>query len=421
MNTNATTVVLAPAKSTILDNRWLQLCCGILCMAMVSNMQYGWTLFTNPMSAKMGWTLVQIQVAFTIMIISQTTAMPVQGYLIDRFGPRPVVMAAGIFTGASWLIDANASSLPMLYFGAVFGGLGMGGVVAACSGNLLKWFPDRLGLAAGLVAMGFGLGSAAFINPMINAIKTGSYENTFLTFGTLFGTTIFLISWLMRSPPNGNGNAAALGGRRSYTPTEVLRTWPFWMMYVAFICVGAGGLMVIAQIAPMAKDMQLDEFPVTLVGVTLPALVFAMWIDRVLNGVTRPFFGWVSDVIGRENTMFIAFSLEAAGIVALAMTGNHPVAFVLLTGLVFFAWGEIFSLFPATVSDIYGPRYNSTNVCLLQTALGVAASVVPLANVVKNMTGSWDMVFFIAAGMNVVAAVMGLLLKPARARLKKHS
>lgn len=425
MNMNTATAAttssaaMASTSEATKNNRWLQLCYGIVCMAMASNIQYGWTLFVNPINAKTGWTLVAIQVAFTIMVVAQTWLMPIEGYLIDRFGPKPVVMGAGVLIGSAWVLNGTATSLPVLYAAAALGGLGVGGVVAMGSGNMMKWFPDRRGLAAGLVAMGFGLGSAVFINPMVNMIKTQGYESTFVTFGLIFGTTIFALSWFMRSPPAGYKVQVAnvtVKERRSYTPVEMMKTLPFWILYLSFVLIAAGGLMVIAQIAPMAKDMKIADVPVSMVGLTLPALVFAMTIDRVLNGVTRPFFGWVSDNIGRENTMFLAFALEGLGIWALAVFGHDPLSFVLLTGFVFFAWGEIFSLFPATIGDTYGPKFTATNVTLLLTAQGVGALVVPLSGVVQRATGNWDMVFLIAASMNVAAALLSLLLKPIRKR-----
>ena len=162
-----------------------------------------------------------------------------------------------------------------------------------------------------------------------------------------------------------------------------------------FVLVGAGGLMATAQLAPIANDFEVAKVPVSLLGITLPALTFALSIDRVLNGVTRPFFGWVSDHIGRENTMFIAFGLEAVGIWALSAFGHDPVLFVILSGVVFFAWGEIYSLFPSTCTDIYGTQYATTNAGLLYTAKGTASLLVPLGNVLMAATGSWHAVFVI--------------------------
>jgi len=186
-------------------------------------------------------------------------------------------------------------------------------------------------------------------------------------------------------------------------------------MYLMFVMVGAGGLMATAQLAPIAKDFKVDGVAVSLLGLTLPALTFALSIDRVLNGICRPFFGWVSDNIGRENTMFVAFLLEGIGIYALFYLASSPLYFVILSGLVFFAWGEIYSLFPATCTDIYGRKFATTNYGLLYTAKGTAALLVPLANVLTTATGSWHAVFLVAAALNIVAAVMALaLLKPMR-------
>jgi OFA family oxalate/formate antiporter-like MFS transporter len=203
---------------------------------------------------------------------------------------------------------------------------------------------------------------------------------------------------------------------RDYTPVEMVRSPIFWVMYAMFVLVGAGGLMATAQLAPIANDFKVAGVPVTLIGITLPALTFALSIDRVLNGITRPFFGWVSDHIGRENTMFIAFSLEAVGIWALSSFGHDPVLFVVLSGLVFFAWGEIYSLFPSTCTDVYGTKYATTNAGLLYTAKGTASLLVPLSNVLMVATGDWHAVFVVAAIMNAIAAVMALaVLRPLRA------
>jgi OFA family oxalate/formate antiporter-like MFS transporter len=188
-------------------------------------------------------------------------------------------------------------------------------------------------------------------------------------------------------------------------------------MYAMFVMVGAGGLMATAQLAPIAKDFKIDAIPVSILGLTLPALTFALSIDRVLNGFTRPFFGWVSDHIGRENTMFIAFLLEGIGIYALLLVASDPFLFVILSGVVFFAWGEIYSLFPATCTDIYGRKFATTNYGMLYTAKGTASLLVPLANVLTTATGNWTAVFIVAAALNIVAAILALVaLKPMRAR-----
>ena len=403
-----------------LINRWLQLFLGIVCMAMIANLQYGWTLFVNPLDAKYGWGKAAIQVAFFIFVLTETWLVPVEGYLVDKFGPRPVVMWGGILVGIAWVMNAYANSLAMLYIAAAIGGVGAGAVYGTCVGNALKWFPDRRGLAAGLTAAGFGMGSALTIIPIQAIIKTSGYEAAFLYFGIGQGVIVFLLSFGLLAPHKSDVQEAAvlIQTKRDFKWQEMIKTPVFWLMYAMFVMMAAGGLMATAQLGPIAKDLHIADVPVSILGLTLPALTFALTIDRVLNGVTRPFFGWVSDHIGRENTMFIAFGIEAIGIVMLAQFGADPFLFVLLTGLVFFAWGEIYSLFPATCADTYGSKFATTNAGLLYTAKGTAAIIVPFTSMITASTGSWHAVFYMAAGLNALAAVLALfVLKPLRTKM----
>jgi OFA family oxalate/formate antiporter-like MFS transporter len=386
-------------------------------MVMIANLQYGWTLFVGPIDQKYHWGRAAIQVAFTIFVLTETWLVPIEGYLIDKFGPRAMISASGVLVAIAWVINSVADSLPLLYLGAAIGGIGAGVVYGGSVGNALKWFPDRRGLAAGLTAAGFGAGSALTVIPIANMIASSGYESAFLWFGLGQGIVVILIGLLLRAPEPGEvpASQAVQQSRRDYEWKEVLKTPPFYIMYAMFVMVGAGGLMAIAQLAPIANDFKIAGVPVSLVGLTLPALTFALTIDRVLNGICRPFFGWVSDQIGRENTMFIAFFLEGIGIFALLYFGTDPVLFVILSGLVFFAWGEIYSLFPATCTDLYGKKYATTNYGMLYTAKGTAALLVPLANVLTSATGNWHAVFYVAAILNLIAAVMALaVLKPMR-------
>ena len=401
--------------------KWWQLAFGVICMAMIANLQYGWTLFVEPMNEKHQWGRAAIQVAFTIFVVFETWLVPVEGWFVDKFGPRPVVFIGGILCALSWGLNSVASSLTMLYISAALGGAGAGAVYGTAVGAALKWFPDRRGLAAGITAAGFGAGSALTIVPIAAMIKSQGYEHTFLFFGLIQGAVVLLASLFLMSPKPGQVPVVAATSttqsRRSYGPGEMLKAPVFWVMYLMFVLVAAGGLMATAQLGSIAKDFKIADVPVSILGLTLPALTFALSIDRVLNGVTRPFFGWVSDNIGRENTMFIAFSLEAVGVLALAHFGADPIAFVILTGLVFFAWGEIYSLFPATCGDTFGSRFATTNAGLLYTAKGTASLVVPLASVAVAKLGNWDLVFMLTAGVNALAALMALfVLKPLRAR-----
>jgi MFS transporter, OFA family, oxalate/formate antiporter len=400
--------------------RWGQLVMGIICMAMIANLQYGWTLFVNPIADKHGWTRAAIQVAFTIFVLTETWLVPIEGYLVDKYGPRVVVMGGGILAGLGWMINAYADTLTLLYIGAAVGGIGAGAVYGTCVGNALKWFPDRRGLAAGLTAAGFGAGSALTVVPISAYIHNHGYEAAFMYFGIGQGAIIFLLSWfLARAPEHKSsahaGTARVQQTRKDYSPGEMMRKPVFWVMYVMFVMVAAGGLMATAQLAPIAKDFKIDGVPVSIMGLALPALTFALAIDRVLNGLTRPFFGWVSDQIGRELTMFIAFGLESVGILALYQFGSDPVLFVILTGLVFFAWGEIYSLFPSTCADTFGSKYAAANAGLLYTAKGTAALLVPLSSMLTAATGSWHAVFIVASVMNGIAAALAwFALRPMR-------
>lgn len=388
-------------------------------MTMVANLQYGWILFVDPMQARFGWDLSAIQVAFTIFVVAETWLVPLEGYFEDLFGPKPLVLFGGLLVGAAWVINSKLTSLPVLYLAQAIGGIGAGAVYGTCVGNALKWFPDHRGLAAGVTAAGFGMGSAATIVPISMLIDKSGYQDAFLYFGLLQGVVVCLCALGMSSPEKEDDEEipviAADHRHRQYAPLEMAKAPLFWLLYCMFVMIAAGGLMATAQLAPIAKTFGVADVPVSALGMTLPALTFALSIDRVLNGVTRPFFGWLSDAIGRETTMFIAFGFEGLAILALSEYGHTPGMFVLLTGFVFFAWGEIYSLFPATCADSFGTKYAAANAGLLYTAKGTAALLVPLSSMIAARAGGWHVVFYIAAGLNIATALLAALaLRPLR-------
>jgi len=417
-----------------LRTRWVQLGIGILCMVMIANLQYGWTLFVLPITHAHGWARADVQWAFTVFVLAETWLLPFEGWVIDRLGPRPLVFVGGILVGGSWLLNGAATSLTMLYAAAAMGGIGAGIVYAATVGNALRWFTEKRGLATGLTAAGFGAGSAVTIVPISNWIAAHGYESAFMVFGTVQGVVLMVAALFLCSPPgfevgvaaqpgadfgedpvHGAGHGSYVAVSSGLSPRQVLGRPAFWLMYAMFVMVGSGGLMATAQLAVIASDYGVDKSPVSILGLSLPALTFALSLDRILNGVTRPFFGWVSDLIGREVTMFVAFMLEGFGIFALLMFAHSPVAFVLISGMVFFAWGEIYSLFPALCTDLFGRRHAAANYGMLYTAKGTAALVVPLASVLREATGSWVSVFYLAALFNITAALLALLvLRPMR-------
>jgi OFA family oxalate/formate antiporter-like MFS transporter len=450
---------------------------------MIANLQYGWTFFVPDIQKTFQWERGEIQIAFTLFVLLETWLVPIEGWFVDKWGPKLVVLVGGILSGLGWVMNSYATTLGGLtgfYVAQIVAGIGAGGVYGTCIGNALRWFPERRGLAAGLTAAGFGAGSALTVAPIQNMIAgkpildfslfgvpvfletaARGFQATFFWFGIWQGAIIVVLALLLRAPRPGEVPAAVassqtLQTRRQFSPSEVIGPPSLWvagaavalvaglglwavglqfyvpltlaalifiggggivitqgqpiftLMYVMFVLVGAGGLMVTANLAPIAKDLKVDAVPVALLGMTLPALTFAATLDRVLNGLTRPFFGWVSDHIGRELTMFIAFGFEGIGIYYLYLWGSDPFWFVVLSGLVFFAWGEIYSLFPSTATDTFGVRFATTNAGLLYTAKGTAALLVPYANQIQKMTGTWDLVFLIAAAANVGAAVLAI-------------
>ncbi len=402
-------------------NRWAQLLLGVLCMMLIANLQYGWTLFVQPIKAARGWTVAEIQWAFSIFIALETWVTPGGGWMVDtlggRRGPKVTIAIGGVMVAVGWVLNAYADSLVLLYLGAAVSGVGAGFIYATCVGGAVKWFPDRRGLAVGLTAAGFGAGAAVTVIPIKMMIESSGYAHTFLVFGLAQGALLFAVAWFMRSPMPGEVPALApknvAQSLRDHTPREVLGSPVFWLLYVMFVMVSSSGLMATAQLALIASDFGIDK---TLLLGGASVLAVALVVDNVANGAARPFFGWVSDQIGRENTMIIAFTLGGASYLLLGSVGGSPWLFVLFAALIFFTWGEIFSLFPSTCTDAFGSRYATVNAGLLYTAKGTSALLVPFANMIRTETGSWYTVFLTAALMNFLVVGLALfVLKPLRA------
>ncbi|MBV8850391.1 MAG: oxalate/formate MFS antiporter [Methylobacteriaceae bacterium] len=409
-----------PTGTQLSYYRWLQLVMGIVCMAMIANLQYGWTLFVDPIDARHHWGRAAIQLAFSIFVVTETWLVPVEAWFVDRYGPRIVIMFGGVMIALAWILNSYASSLTVLYAAAVIAGIGAGAVYGTCVGNALKWFPDRRGLAAGATAAGFGAGAAVTVVPIAKMIAASGYEQAFFTFGIAQGIIVFILAMFI-NPPTVAMKAAKRHVRVpqtkiDYTPAQVIRAPIFWIMYVTFVMVAAGGLMAAAQIAPIAHDFKIADVPVSLVGFQMAALTFAISLDRIFDGFGRPFFGWVSDNIGRENTMAIAFIIGAISLFTLANYGREPIVFVLFSALYFGVFGEIYSLFPATSGDTFGVKYATTNNGMLYTAKGTASLLVPLASILAASYG-WSAVFIVAVTLNILAALSALfIIKPIRRR-----
>jgi OFA family oxalate/formate antiporter-like MFS transporter len=406
---------------TFLENGWVQLAIGILAMVAITNLQYAWTFFEKPLDDRFHWGWKAIQVAFTAFVLAETWLVPFEGYLVDRLGPRVPVAIGGVMIAVAWTMNAGAASLTMLYVAQLLSGAGAGVVYGACIGNALKWFVRRRGLAAGLTAAAFGAGSALTVAPIIHAIAEHGYKAAFLWFGLGQGLVVMACALVMREPPSWSWEPVP-GILYRYRPPdftwqEMLRTPGFWLLYGMMTLVSVAGLTLISELSKMARDYQVAEVDVTLLGYTAAALPFAAQLDRVLNGITRPIFGWISDHMGRENTMFVAFALEGGAVLLFLHFAYDPVLFVLLTGLVFLGWGEIYSLFPAQCGDMFGRKFATTNYGLLYTAKGTAALFLPAVRWLRESSGHWTPVLWLFVAVAWLVAVLAVAaLKPLRRR-----
>jgi len=387
---SATAVSQSPSETKFL-NRWIILTAAVFSMVAVANFQYGWTLFVKPLQKQLNAEQAIIQITFTVFVLLETWLVPFEGWLVDKFGPRLLVMVAGVLAGLGWVGSGKAESVTALYASYAIAGIGAGIVYGTAVGIALKWFPDHRGLAAGLCAAGFGAGAAFTVAPIASMINSSGYQSTFITWGIIQGVAVIISAMFLQAPPTGwlpktwrQAPAGELVKKRQsvkdFSPGEMAATPQFWLMYVMMTMVATGGLMAVAQLAPMAADFKVDKIPVSVLGLTLPALVFALSADRLVNGFCRPFWGWVSDHIGREYTMTLAFGLEAIAIFTLIQFASHPFLFVILSAFTFFGWGEIFSLFPATCGDFFGRKYATANYGFLYTAKGTASMFVPIGS-----------------------------------------
>ena len=395
-------------------NRWNQLILGVIAMMAISSPQYVWTLFTGPLNQKLGTTLAQLQWTFSLLIILQTWLSPFQAYLVDRFGPRLLIAIGALLSGGSWVLSAWVDNIWALYFTyGVLGGFGTGIIYVGIIGLMVRWFPDRRGLATGLAAAGYGFGAFFTSFPIDTMIKSSGYAHTLIVWGVIQGVVGIVAAQWLRTPPDNyqvsgaspSQAIAAQQTKRSYSPAEMLRSPIFYLLFLMMSMMSTSGLMVVSNVGPFAKEFGVAD--VLVLG--MAALPLSLTLSRVTNGMTRPFFGWVSDHIGREWTMGLAFSLEAVAILVLFAFIDQPALFVVLTGLVFFGWGEIFSLFPSTLTDTFGPKYAATNYGFLYIAQGIGSIFGgPAAAFLKQTTGSWTAVFIVVAVLDALTALLAV-------------
>src|SRR5579862_3364151 len=409
----------AVSKRSPVASPWLQLVIGVVCMVMIANLQYGCTFFVPDIQTKFGWDRASIQIAFTLFVLFETWLVPTEGWFVDKYGPRIVIFVGGVLCAVGWIMNSYATSLGAYYAAQIIAGIGAGGVYGTCIGNALKWFPGRRGLAAGLTAAGFGAGAALTVIPISHMITAYGDQHAFFFFGLLQGAIVVVAGLALLVPPLQLLTAKVKPSTTAYgyTPREVLRSPVFYVLYLMFVLIAAGGLTMTAAVKPMATDFKVDKIPVDLFGFTLAAGVFAVSLSRIFDGVGRPFFGWLSDRIGREHTMALAFLIGAAALFTLGQVGgSNPTLFVLVTALYFGVYGEIFSLFPATQGDTFGSKYAAANAGMLYTAKGTGAIFVPFAASIAKAHG-YGAIFTLFLTCNIIAALLALfVLKPMRAR-----
>jgi OFA family oxalate/formate antiporter-like MFS transporter len=393
-----------------INNRWFQLCASLLAMIMIANLQNAWALFVEPMQQQTGWQRSDIQFAFTLFIVVQTWVQPLDGWLVDRLGPRGFITAAGLLCGMGWAGMGRATSLPMLYMMYCAAGIGAAFVYSCSIGSALKWFKERRGLAAGIMAAGFGGGTALFIPIISWLIESRGYASAFAATGAVQGLVIVVVAQFLRHPAQQQpvaakpaAGSAAQVGRRQFTTLEMLRTPQFYLMYGAFVLMATGGLLVTANAGSMASSW----------GLSLGALTLAATLSPLANGASRIFWGWASDRLGRENTMVLTFLLQSVCLWSVVAFGQISGAWFAATLVaVYFTWGQIYSLFPSLSGDYFGTRNATSNYAVLYTAKGVAAIIGPwIGALIFEQSGSWAMGFYGSAIMALVAAGAALRLR----------
>jgi OFA family oxalate/formate antiporter-like MFS transporter len=392
------------------NNRWVQLTAALIAMIMIANLQYSWTLFVTPIQRASGWKLSDIQWAFTLFILFQTWVQPAQGWLIDRLGPRLFVSAAAVLCGVGWGGLGMATSLTSLYTLYIVAGIGAALVYGGCMGLALKWFSDRRGLAAGIIAAGFGGGTFLFMPFIAMTIRTAGYQRAFLETGAFQGLLILIAAQFLRHPaalrqiPNAGAKRGPESARErgEFTTREMLGTPVFYVMYAMFVTMATGGLLVTANAGPMAQSW----------GISVSALTLATSLNPLANGASRVFWGWASDRIGRERILASVFVMQAASLILVLMVGRLSGAWFTATlVLTFFTWGEIFSLFPSLVGDYFGARHATSNYGVLYSAKGVASIIAGgVAALLYERFGTWSAELYGSAALALVAAGLALIL-----------
>jgi len=419
----------------IAGNRWIQLICGVISMIVISNYQYAFTLFTPGMKQTFtGVPYSQIATIFTAFILFETWPVPVAGIFVDKFGIRKLMMLGSILILLGWLLGGTiASSVKELwiYYGFL-AGTGAGIIYIATVANAVKWFPDRRGLAAGLTAAGFGGGAALTLIPIAGTISSMGWAHTMAVWGVGQGIIAFICACILRHPPQGwQPRGWAEKSKlvsKVLSQSKVNYTWPqtltrpeFYLLYVMFLFVCTGGLMTTGNLSQIAKS--LNVFDQKVLGIAI--VPFTATLAGVTNAFSRIMWGSISDKLGREYTMTLAFAVEAFLIFLMTQIHGHPVLFVLVLPFVFLSWGEIYALFSAITGDVFGPKNATANYGMLYTAKGVSSILAGFGAAVlaAYFAGSFVVPYYITAIFDAIAAVLAFFfLRPlVRSRIAKEA
>ena len=391
-------------------NRWYRLIAAMVAMIMIGNLQYGWTLFVQPLMTAHHWKLSEVQWGFTIFIAVMTWCMPLSGWLIDRVGPRAFMSAAAVLCGVGWAMLGRVQTLPAFYLSYATAGLGNCFVYCCSTALGLKWFPDKRGVASGLIAAAYGSG-AALLNPILGWwIGVLGYRDAFLYTAAILGVLIFCAGQFLQYPPMGFVQPPPPGVKPNvrrnhdhFNSIEMLKTPQFYVLFIMMLASGIGGLMAAAQVAPVARNFK----------VSTAALTIALSLNPLGNGASRFLWGWVSDSLGRERTMAIAFLLQAFSLAGVVTVGRWSSGwFVLTMALVFLTWGELYVLFPAMLADLFGARNAASNYSFLYSTKGLASVLAGgIAATLFEKTGTWNYAFLGSAALALLTALGALGLR----------
>jgi OFA family oxalate/formate antiporter-like MFS transporter len=396
-----------------MEKRWIQFICAVISMIMIANLQYAWTLFVKPLQqGHKDWGLVGIQFAASLFLLFETWVTPVEGWLIDRLGPRIFLSAGGILVGIGWTGMGFAQTLLQLTVLYSVAGVGAAFIYSGSVATALKWFPDKRGAVSGFITAGFGAGSALFIPTIAYILRVSDYRHAFLYTGIGQGLLILVCAQFLHNPgPHFHASKAARAPvspliRRNTVQMnswQMLMTPHFYLLFLTFVLISAGGSMITIQGAVLASSFKISTV----------ALTAALSLSRLSNGAGRIFWGWISDRIGREMAMFIPYVLQAFSLLAVLVFGRlSGTAFTVSLVVVYFIWGSMFALFPAIIGDYFGSDNATSNYGFLYMAKGVAALAAGAIAIMSfQKFGNWNAVFYCSAAMAMLSAVVVLVVR----------